>query len=290
MGRHTGKLVAGFLGWIFMGLPGALLGLLVGHWFDRGLQHSFSFGSPEKLAEVQREFFNTCFLLLGHVAKADGRVSEQEINHTEAIMRQLGIRGAQRDEAIALFKRGAEQGFDMAPVIAAFNQLCAGHRQVKHALLTFLLGMAAADGHLHPAELELLRRVAGLLGYSAQAFERLVRMVEGPEPLSRLWARGAWQGIDGGVITKPACGCLPGLGRQARLQRPGIEAGLPAADERESPGQADRPGCAGGDDQAGDGAVPRNTGGLRDSQKTSAVRPFCPPPLQHLIFPCIIPL
>ena len=178
MGRHTGKLVAGFLGWIFMGLPGALLGLLVGHWFDRGLQHSFSFGSPEKLAEVQREFFNTCFLLLGHVAKADGRVSEQEINHTEAIMRQLGIRGAQRDEAIALFKRGAEQGFDMAPVIAAFNQLCAGHRQVKHALLTFLLGMAAADGHLHPAELELLRRVAGLLGYSAQAFERLVRMVE----------------------------------------------------------------------------------------------------------------
>ena len=93
-------------------------------------------------------------------------------------MQQLGIRGAQRDEAIALFKRGAEPGFDMAPVIAAFNQLCAGHPLMKQTLLTFLLGMAAADGQLHPAELELLQRVAGLLGYSAQAFERLVQMLE----------------------------------------------------------------------------------------------------------------
>ena len=173
-----GKILAGMLGFALAGPFGLVLGIMVGHWFDRGLRHSLAFGSPEQLARVQQAFFETSFLLLGHLAKADGRVSEEEIAHTEEIIRHLGSNDSQRQEAIALFKRGAESDFLLEATVAEFNQVCQGHRQVKQALLAFLVSLAAADGHLHPAELQVLETVATLLGYSRAEFERMVRMVQ----------------------------------------------------------------------------------------------------------------
>ena len=173
-----GKIIAGLLGLLFAGPFGLLLGLLVGHWFDRGLQHSLGFGSPEHLAQAQQVFFETSFLLLGQLAKADGRVSEAEIAHTEAIIRRLGATEAHRREAIALFKRGSQPDFEMEPALSRFNELCGGHRQARQALLTFLISLAAADGHLHPTEVALLERVAICLDYTAAEFQRLMRMLE----------------------------------------------------------------------------------------------------------------
>jgi DnaJ like chaperone protein len=173
-----GKITAAALGLLLYGLPGLLLGLVVGHWFDRGLQHTLGFGSPEQLARVQQSFFKTSFQLLGLIAKADGRVSEQEIAHTEEIMRQLSLGEAPRREAVALFKQGTEPGFQWQPAISEFAELCQGQRQVKHTLLAFLVSLALVDGHLHRAELELLEDIAGHLGHSPQEFSRLVQMME----------------------------------------------------------------------------------------------------------------
>jgi DnaJ like chaperone protein len=173
-----GKIIAAALGFLLYGLPGLLLGAMLGHWFDRGLGHTLGFGSPERLAEIQRSFFKTSFQLLGLIAKADGRVSKQEIAHTEEIMRQLGLGEEQRTEAIALFQQGAQPDFKFESVLAEFNELCQGHRQVRHTLLAFLVSLALADGHLHHVELELLEKVAACLGCSPQEFSRLVKMME----------------------------------------------------------------------------------------------------------------
>jgi DnaJ like chaperone protein len=172
-----GKIIGATLGYLLFNLPGLVLGAVAGHWFDRGLQHSLGFGSPERLAQIQRSFFQTSFHLLGLIAKADGRVSEQEIAHVEEIMRQLGLQEKQREEAIALFKEGTEPAFELEAAISEFNELSQGHRQVQQTLLAFLASLALADGHLHPAELELLEKIAGHLGYSAQAFARLLEML-----------------------------------------------------------------------------------------------------------------
>jgi len=173
-----GKLVAGLLGLLLAGPFSALLGILLGHWFDRGLQRSLGFGSPEHLARVRELFFETSFLLLGHVAKADGRISEAEIAHAEDLMRQLGVQGPQREAAIALFKRGADPDFALEETVSVFHEACAGHRQVPHTLLVFLVSLALADGVIDSAERELLKKISSLLGYSSVAFEQLLRMVE----------------------------------------------------------------------------------------------------------------
>lgn len=172
-----GKLIAGLIGLLAGGPVGLLVGLLVGHAFDRGLQRTLGFGNPEHLQQVQASFFETCFKLLGAVAKADGRVCEVEIAHTEEVMQQLGVFGEQRQSAIDHFKAGSTADFDAAAAINTFNELCGAHRQLPHTLLVFLISMALADGSIDEAEREVLQSIAGHLGYSADRFRRLLDMV-----------------------------------------------------------------------------------------------------------------
>lgn len=173
-----GKFIAGVLGLLVAGPLGLAVGLFVGHLFDRGLAGQFAAIRPERLAAMQRSFFDTSFRLLGHVAKADGHISEAEIAQTEALMRQLGISGDQRDAAIARFKEGAAADFDLDATLARFNQDCAGPRQVAQTLLVFLISMAAADGSIDRSEHAVMQRVALGMGFRAEEFEQLLRMVE----------------------------------------------------------------------------------------------------------------
>ena len=79
-----GKVSGLLLGWLLLRSGfGALIGLVAGHFFDRGLARNTVRLSGARLAEVQEVFFATTFALLGHLAKADGRVSEEEIARTE---------------------------------------------------------------------------------------------------------------------------------------------------------------------------------------------------------------
>jgi DnaJ like chaperone protein len=173
-----GKIIAGFFGLLLGGLPGLLLGVLAGHFFDRGLSGQLSLASPERLARMQQTFFETAFQLLGHVAKADGRVSESEIAQAEALMRQLGIVGGRRQAAIAEFKRGAAADYELEKALSRFNQDCAGPRVVAQTLLVFVISMAQADGTVDRQEHDVLASVARYLGYQAAEFERLLQMVQ----------------------------------------------------------------------------------------------------------------
>lgn len=173
-----GKIIGGLLGALFGGFPGALLGVLAGHWFDRGLARTLGLGSPQAMAQARQTFFDTSFQLLGHLAKADGRISEAEVAQAEALMRQLGIQGAQREQAIALFRQGADPGFDVGAALARFQRDCAGPRLIGHTLLSLLVGMAMADGQLSDSERQVLLRVASAVGMSAQQLDQLLGMVE----------------------------------------------------------------------------------------------------------------
>jgi DnaJ like chaperone protein len=55
--------------------------------------------------------------------------------------------------------------------------MCGHTRNLKEMLLIYLIVMALADGHFHPAEEELLTDIAGRLGYGREAFKRLMDMV-----------------------------------------------------------------------------------------------------------------
>jgi len=201
-----GKLVAGLIGFLAAGLVGLVLGLLLGHAFDRGLLRTLHYGSPEQIARTQKSFFDTCFLLLGHVAKADGRVTETEVAHTEALFRQMGLDMRQRQEAIGLFKRGAAADFDPEPVVVDFLRVCHGQRRLRQTLLLFLISLALADDTQEGAERSVLGRLIGLLGYRDGHLEQLLNMTRAQEHFHG--ERGAPGGVQPGTSLRDAYAAL----------------------------------------------------------------------------------
>ena len=133
---------------------------------------------------ARQTFFETAFTLMGHVAKSDGRVSEQEIALTEQLMTRLGLTATHRQEAIALFKRGATQGFDVDAQLREFKVHCGSHANLRQMLMVFLFNTAIADGAISPEEHGLLRRIAIAVGFSDAQFEQLMRMFAAQEQFS----------------------------------------------------------------------------------------------------------
>jgi DnaJ like chaperone protein len=175
---YYGKIIGGIIGLLVLGPVGLILGLFVGHLFDNGLMQTLKFASPQNIARIKVSFFETSFLLLGNLAKADGRISQQEIDHTEAIISQMGLDAQQRKRAIELFQQGAAQEFQLEPAVSSFMETCRGQRQLCQTLLFFLISLALADHEIEAVEHEVLRRVAGLLGISSAQLEQMLRMAQ----------------------------------------------------------------------------------------------------------------
>lgn len=171
-----GKVIGGLIGLAAGNVPGFILGVLVGHAFDRGLLKAMRFGSPENIERIKSNFFETTFLLSGYLAKVDGRISKSEIEHTEQLIAQMGLSAEQRQRAIEHFRQGSASEFVMEGVVTTFVQTCGGQRQLQQTLLLFLISLAHADTGIEPAEYAALVRIAGVMGLSAGQLEQLLNM------------------------------------------------------------------------------------------------------------------
>ncbi|MGA8147024.1 MAG: co-chaperone DjlA [Gallionellaceae bacterium] len=171
------KLIGIFAGYYFFGLFGALLGLFIGSFFDRVRVYGSGGANPLSNALRQAVFLETVFISMGKLAKADGHVSQDEITHVEQFMQKLNMTAEHRQQAMALFKRGADPAFDIEPTCKRFMAVCGHTKHLKQVLLVYLIVMALADGHFHPAEEALLADIAARLGYGQAEFKQLMDMV-----------------------------------------------------------------------------------------------------------------
>ncbi len=186
-----GKVIGGLIGLAAAGLPGLVLGALIGHVFDRALVRALLFGSPENIERIRSSFFETTFLLSGYLAKIDGRISQSEVDHTEQVIAQMGLDAAQRKRAIELFQRGAASDFKMEAAVAAFLQACGPQRQLQQTLLLFLISLAQADQGIEVAEHAALVRIANLMGLGAAQLEQLLRMARAQDSFHQQGDRAA---------------------------------------------------------------------------------------------------
>ena len=113
-----GKLIVGLLGMLIGGPIGLAIGVLIGHFLDRGVERVQSFNPfrpyrPGEREEVQEALFSAVFSIMGHLAKADGRVSEQEIGQAEAIMSRMQLNDEQRRRAQEAFRHGKDDDFPL---------------------------------------------------------------------------------------------------------------------------------------------------------------------------------
>ena len=171
------KFIGFIAGFYFFGFFGALLGLFVGSFFDRVRVYGSGAANPLQNALRQAVFLETVFIAMGKLAKADGHVSQDEIDHVEQFMQKLNMTAQHRQQAIVWFKQGAAPGFNIDETCKKFMSVCGHTKNLKQVLLVYLIVMALADGHFHPAEEALLADIAAHLGYSPTEFRQLLDMV-----------------------------------------------------------------------------------------------------------------
>jgi DnaJ like chaperone protein len=175
-----GKLVGGTFGFMLGGPIGALLGAAVGHHFDKGLgrlasgREGAGVGDQER---VQTVFFTTTFSVMGHLAKIDGRVSEEEIDMARNVMARMELNDDLRQAAIRLFSEGKRTDFPLRDVLDQFRYECHRRQTLYQMFVEIQLFAAYADGVMHPEERKLLLFICKRLGFSQADFERLDAMV-----------------------------------------------------------------------------------------------------------------
>lgn len=171
------KFLLAFAGYYLWGLFGAFLGYLIGSSIDRA--RSLGLGAVNPLAAGQRQaiFLETVFTLMGKLAKADGHISKDEINHVEDFMRKMGMTSEHRQLAISQFKKGSSSDFNFDEALNRFMEHCGKTLHLKQVLLMYLIVMALADGKIDPAEHDFLKQLASRLGYSDTEFQQLLDMV-----------------------------------------------------------------------------------------------------------------
>ncbi len=171
------RILGALAGFFILGFLGIFLGYFVGSIIDRFRAFGSAGMNPLNASRRQSIFLETVFILMGKLAKSDGRVSETEVSHVQQFMQKLGMTPDHRLKAIALFKEGAPADYDIHPKINEFLAVCGPSNNLKQMLLVYLIIMGLSDGQLNSAEEELLIVVAGRLGYSPAAFKQLLDMV-----------------------------------------------------------------------------------------------------------------
>lgn len=171
------RLLGALAGFFVLGILGIFLGYFLGSIVDRIRAFGSGGINPFNAARRQTVFLETTFILMGRLAKVDGRVSETEISHVEQFMQKLGMTSEHRLKAISLFKQGTAADYDIHPQINEFLAVCGYSDNLKQMLLIYLVIMGLSDGHLNADEEALLKTIASRLGYSTVEFDRLLDMV-----------------------------------------------------------------------------------------------------------------
>lgn len=176
-----GTLAGGVLGYLLDGSTGVLFGLVVGHQVGiginvlrkrRGTRWARAL-QEEDPARVQKAFFSATFSVMGHLCKADGRVSEDEIAFARRVMGQMELTSSQRQEAIRLFAEGKRTDFPLQDVLLRLQRKCRGQPGLVRMFIEIQLHAAYADGVLHDAEKGLLNHLCRALRFPQAEFRRL---------------------------------------------------------------------------------------------------------------------
>jgi DnaJ like chaperone protein len=171
-----GKLAGGGIGLMLGGPLGGMLGAVLGHQVDKAKKLKMGF-DPSSQERAQAAFFTATFSVMGHIAKADGKVTQQEIQVAEGIFNHMNFQPEQRAAAIELFNKGKQDDFVLQDVLAQFKQECGRKITLIQMFMQIQLQAVYADGSKHPQEERILKEICDALGYPVAMLSQLEAML-----------------------------------------------------------------------------------------------------------------
>ena len=185
-----GKILGGAAGLAIGGPIGAIIGAVAGHAYDQFRQQEEQArltnqraghaGSREQSAsealfgdplETRQIAFATAVIVLGaKLAKADGVVTQDEIR---AFKRVFRIDDREVGDVARIYNMAKRTARGFEPYARQISALFGRDPILLEELLVGLFEIARADAELNAAEIDFLRRVAGIFGFSATEFDRI---------------------------------------------------------------------------------------------------------------------
>lgn len=167
-------LIGGFVGFLISGnLLGLIAGAALGWWLGSRVRGGMG------VKELQDHFLDSTFAVMGCLCKADGQVTEDELDASRKMWELLRLNEAQRAQARDNFNRGKAPDFDLDAEIARVARITRGQRALRQVFLQVQLSAIAADGILHPAEHNMILRIARGLGCSEAEIQQIEAMLRG---------------------------------------------------------------------------------------------------------------
>jgi len=165
-----GKIIGGTAGFALGGPIGALIGGFAGHAFDRMRQRKVANQADSQQSEKQIAFTIGVIVLGAKMAKADGKVTADEIS---AFKKVFQIPSEEIGNVARVFDRARQEAEGYEPYAKQIASLFSGHPAVLEDLLDGLFHIAKADGVIHPNEVTFLKGVSQIFGFNRSEFDRI---------------------------------------------------------------------------------------------------------------------
>lgn len=176
-----GKLIGGAAGFALGGPIGAIVGVAAGHFVDRmaGARRggrliasdTAASDTATKQATKQTAFSVALVVLAAKMAKADGRVTREEI---AAFKRVFPVPDSHAPTVARIWDEARREATGFEPYAEQIVAIFPHDHTVREELLGALFHIAMADGTLHDAERAYLARVAAIFGFDERAFARVM--------------------------------------------------------------------------------------------------------------------
>ena len=162
---------------------GLIVLLLVAYQFYRGFR-SFERES-ESIGRVSDEFLRALFGCMGHLAKCDGRVTEDEIRAARLVMYRLGLSPAGVRRAIHWFDDGKRAGFPLVQTVAELRRTRARSASKRSLFMRLLLEVVLAKPSLQKSERAMIWSVSSELGIGRVELAQLEAMIRAQKGFKR---------------------------------------------------------------------------------------------------------
>ena len=165
----------------------ALLGLFLGHQFDRAFVASYRNFENQggAIGRVSDDFVRILFQTMGHLAKIDGRVTEDEIRAARAVMHRLGLGPAKARHAIGWFEDGKRPGFPVGQAVRRLKKSGARRADLRLLFVRLLLEVVLANNRLQQQERSLIWTICTELDIGRVELAQLEAMIRAQKGFRR---------------------------------------------------------------------------------------------------------
>lgn len=186
-GLYWGKIIGTLAGLAMRNAWIAVAGFILGHQFDLGFADRYRRFQQQgaDLPRVSEDFASALFQAMGHLAKIDGRVSEDEIRAARMVMHRLSLNPAQVRRAIGWFDAGKQPGFQLVQRMREVRRVSARSASDRRTFVRLLLEVVLAKDKLKKQERALIWKICTELEIGRVELAQLEAMIRAQKGFKR---------------------------------------------------------------------------------------------------------